>query len=171
MSLNQITTNNITNNKYLPPVYLSNTKTDALSFANSTISGYNPSSLSAYEELTLTPVWTNAPTSAVGTGKVKVCRVGNMVSACFDSLIGTVGSSSPITATAIIPARFCPVQRNVDIPIQTQSGATSTNGVMRVSTTGDLQVYDNASTDSPNWTSGSTTGWVKSGATWTTDSF
>jgi hypothetical protein len=169
MSLNALCSNNETN-KFLPEVYLLDLKTDSLVLKNS-VPSYSGSNLNYFEEVMLTPTWSNAPNPIVlGTGKVKVSRVGTTVSLCFDNFVGTV-TANPITSNAILPVRFRPAQQIVDVPIIIQVGSTEAVGVMEIKTDGTFQVYPTVNTGSANWSSSVDSGWIKFGCSYTVDSF
>jgi len=168
MSLNQLCSNN--NNKFLPEVYLADLKTDGAVFQNSNIVAYNPSSLNCFEEVILTPTWSNFTNPSQGTGKVKLTRINNNVYLSFDRYIGDIGVN-PVVSNAFIPARFRPSVHGFDAVIIIQTGGTVQAGVMRITTSGTIQVYPTTNTASPNWASASNSGWINGGSVYSVDTF
>jgi hypothetical protein len=150
MSLNQIT--NIDNNKYLPQVYLSNVKTDGVSFQNSNISGYIPSVLNTYEELDLNGI--------VSTGCLaracdfSIMRIGRHITVSFEGF-----NSSPQVSTGsgtlnfdgLIPPKFRP--EGIDnAVIRVNVAGSEVVGLCQVSNNGNLRIF--ASVSGTGWTVG-----------------
>jgi hypothetical protein len=168
MSINAICSTD--NNKFLPEVYLSDLKTDSLALQNSTVSGYTPSNLNYYEELSFTPTWSNINTIIVGTGKVKLARINNNVILSFDDYIGAI-SAAPVVSNAFIPSRFCPVGQDSNSIISIQSNGTPTAAVLEVKQNGTIQIYSTTNTDTPNWPAAGDSGWIRGSITYSVDIF
>jgi len=76
----------------------------------STPTGYIPSSLRVYEELSISPTWTGISSITSGDGSISMVRVGNNVTLTFNTLIGsTPGGQCIVLPGNTIPARFRPL--------------------------------------------------------------
>jgi hypothetical protein len=102
---------------------------------NPNITSYSPSPLNCYESrAVITPTYSNISTLS-SFGKIKVVRVGDVVTLNIGALRGTTTANLITLPVASIEARFCPTQ-DTFFPYRSLNNSISAVGIMKVDSDG-----------------------------------